>query len=47
MLGKTEGGRRKQAKNPKIGRSSQQTFLQGRYLDGQKAHEKMFNITNY
>ena len=47
MLGKTEGGRRKQAKNPKIGRSSQQTFLQGRYVDGQKAHEKMFNITNY
>ena len=46
-LGKIEGGRRKQAKNPKIGRSSQQTFLQGRYVDGQKAHEKMFDITNY
>ena len=29
-----------------MGRRSEQTFLQ-RCADGQKAHEKMFNITNY
>ena len=26
---------------------SKQTFLQRRQIDGQKAHEKMLNITNY
>ena len=26
---------------------SKQTFVQRRHTDGQKAHEKMFNITNY
>ena len=36
-------------KNPikKMGRRSKQTFLQRRHTDGQKAHEKLFNITNY
>ena len=29
-----------------MGRICKLTFLQ-RYTDGQKAHEKMFNITNY
>ena len=28
-------------------RSPKQTFHQRRYTDGQKAHEKMLNITNY
>ena len=32
--------------SPKIGRSKQ-TFLKRRHTDGQKAHEKMLNITNY
>ena len=31
----------------KLGRSSKQTFLQRRHTDGQEAHEKMFNLTNY
>ena len=26
---------------------SEQTFFQRRYRDGQQAHEKIFNITNY
>ena len=30
-----------------MGRGSKQTFFQRRYADGQQAHEKMFNITNY
>ena len=30
--------------NPKTGRRSPQTFLQKRYTDGQKTHEKMLNI---
>ena len=29
------------------GQRSKQTFLQRRHADGQKAHEKMLNITNY
>ena len=33
--------------NQKMGRSSEQTFLQRRHTDGQKAQEKMLNITNY
>ena len=33
-------------KNQKMGRSKQ-TFFQRRHTDGQKAHEKMLNITNY
>ena len=28
-------------------RRSKETFLQRRQVDGQKAHEKMLNITNY
>ena len=43
ILGKTEGRRRKKAKSPKICRSSQQTFFQGRYVDGQKTCEKMLS----
>ena len=30
-----------------MGRKPKQTFLQRRHTDGQKAHEKMLNITNY
>ena len=33
--------------NPKMGIRSKQTFLQRRHTDGQEAHEKMLNITNY
>ena len=33
--------------NPKMGGRPKQTFLQRRYTDGQDAHEKMLNITNY
>ena len=31
----------------KMGRRSKQTILQRRHTDGQKAHEKMFNITHH
>ena len=30
-----------------MGKRSEQTFFQRTYTDGQQAHEKMFNITNY
>ena len=30
-----------------MGIRSKQTILQRRHTDGQKTHEKMFNITNY
>ena len=30
-----------------MGRRSKQTLLQRRQTDGQKAHEKMLDITNY
>ena len=30
-----------------MGRSSKQTILQRRHIDGQKTYEKMFSITNY
>ena len=30
-----------------MGKRPEKTFLQKRYTDGQKAHEKMLNITNY
>ena len=30
-----------------MGRKLKQTFFQRRYTDGQKAHEKMLNVTNY
>ena len=33
--------------NQKMGRRPKQTFLERRHTDGQKAHEKMLNITNY
>ena len=33
--------------NQKMGRRLKQTFLQRKHTDGQQAHEKMFNITNY
>ena len=39
---KTNNSIKKQAEHlPK------QTFLQGRYTNGQETHEKIFNITNY
>ena len=31
----------------KMGRRSKQAILQRRHTDGQKTHEKMYNITNY
>ena len=31
----------------KMGKTPEQTVLQGRYIDGQQAHEKMLNITDY
>ena len=39
----------KKTNNPikKMGRRSKQTVLQRRQTDGQKTHEKMFNITHY
>ena len=30
-----------------MGRRPKQTFLQRRHTDGQEAHEKLLNITNY
>ena len=30
-----------------MGRRAKQTFPQRRHIDGQQAHEKIFNITNY
>ena len=33
--------------NQKMGKRPKQTFLQRRHADGQKAHEKMLNNTNY
>ena len=36
----------KKQRNQKMGGRSKQTFPQ-RHTDGQKAYEKMFNITNY
>ena len=39
-------GKNKQP-NQKMGRRPEQTFLQRIYTDGQQAHEKMLNITNY
>ena len=33
--------------NQKIGRRHKQTFLQRKHTDGQEAHEKLLNITNY
>ena len=38
---------RKTKPNQKVGKRPKQTFLQRRHTDGQKAHEKMFNIANY
>ena len=39
----------KKTKQPhqKMGRRSKQTILQRRHTNGQKTHEKMFNITHY
>ena len=33
--------------NQKMGQRPKQTFLQRRHTDGQEAHEKLLNITNY
>ena len=37
----------KKKKNQKIGRKPKQIFLQRKHTDGQYAHEKTLNITNY
>ena len=34
-------------RNQKMGRRPKKTLLQRRHTDGQQAHEKMLNITNY
>ena len=31
----------------KMGRGYERTFFQGRYTEGQQAHEKMHDIANY
>ena len=36
-----------QKPNGKMDKRPEETFLQGRYTDGQEAHEKMFNIPDY
>ena len=36
-----------QTTQSKMGRRPKETFLQRMHTDGQEAHEKMFNITNY
>ena len=36
-----------QQPNWKVIKRPEKTFLQRRYIDGQQAHEKMHNITNY
>ena len=33
--------------NGKMGKGPEEAFLQGRYTDGQQAHEKMLNIPDY
>ena len=33
--------------NQKMGRRPKETFLQRKHTDGQEAHEKLLNITNY
>ena len=38
---------KKKQPSRKIGRRTKQTFLQRRHTDGQQAHKKMLNITNY
>ena len=38
---------KKQITQFKMGRGSEQTFLQRRHTDGQQAYEKMLNITNH
>ena len=44
---KKKKNRNKKNTPPKIGRRPKQTFLQGSLTDGQEAHEKMLNISNY
>ena len=45
---KTKQNKTKQKQpNQKMGRRSKWTLLQRKRTDGQKAHEKMLNITNY
>ena len=39
--------KRNKTTQSKIGRISKQALLQRRHTDGQKAHEKMFNIANH
>ena len=38
---------KKKESDRKMGRRYKETFLQRRHTDGQQAHEKIFNITNY
>ena len=37
----------KKQPNGKMGKRPEQTFLQGRYTDGQQTHAKLLNITDY
>ena len=39
--------KKSQSPNGKMGKTPEQTLLQGKYTDGQQAHEKMLNITDY
>ena len=39
--------KKNQSINGKMGKRPEQTFLQGRYTDGQQTHEKMLNIADY
>jgi len=36
-----------QQPNGKMGKRPEETFLQKGYTDGQRPHEKMFNVSNY
>ena len=39
--------KKSQSINGKMGKRTEQTFLQRRYTDGQQTHEKMLNIADY
>ena len=46
QLKQVNNNNNKKQPNQKMGGRSKQTFLQ-KHTDGQEAHEKMLNITNY
>ena len=43
----TAQDKKKKKSNQKMGGISKQMFLQRRHINGQEAHKKMLNITNY